>query len=216
MLGYSGHVSALTFWWTSWDTAVGSFFVIEVTHYSPSGYVLIGQDHLLWLWTCTTFHALSCHSKWHVEWLPFCTSHFVLFTFLFPLQHQLCRLSQLQKDLVLLQFPLPDVVITKDFYTQSLGFSFQHSGFHVSCSGTWSTFICKVHFALQDLQAVALMLHRMAFQVSGKVVAIHLNNNNTTKAHFCNYGGTASPFLSRLAWLHFESGWKAWYYIYSA
>ena len=45
-----------------------------------------------------------------------------------------------------------------------------------------------------------MMLHRMAFHLSGKVVALHLGNN-TAKAYLCNQGGTVSPFLSRLACL---------------
>ena len=43
-----------------------------------------------------------------------------------------------------------------------------------------------------------IMLHRMAFCLSGKVVALHLDNS-TAKAYLCNQGGTVSPFLSRLA-----------------
>ena len=42
------------------------------------------------------------------------------------------------------------------------------------------------------------MLHRMAFHLSGKVVALHLDNS-TAKAYLCNQDGTVSPFLSRLA-----------------
>ena len=41
------------------------------------------------------------------------------------------------------------------------------------------------------------MLHRMAFHLSGKVVALHLDNS-TAKAYLCNQGGTVSSFLSRL------------------
>ena len=54
------------------------------------------------------------------------------------------------------------------------------------------------HIALQQLQAVAVMLHRMAFCLSGKVVALHLDNS-TTKVYLCNQCGTVSSFLSRLA-----------------
>ena len=43
-----------------------------------------------------------------------------------------------------------------------------------------------------------MMLCRMAFCLSGKVVALHLDNS-TAKAYLCNQGGTVSPFLSRLA-----------------
>ena len=48
------------------------------------------------------------------------------------------------------------------------------------------------------LQTVTPTLHRMAFCLSSKVVALHFNNS-TAKACLCNQGGTVSPFLSRLA-----------------
>ena len=56
---------------------------------------------------------------------------------------------------------------------------------------------CILH--CQELQDVALMLHKMAFRLSGKmVVALHLDNN-TAKAYLSYQGGTASLFLPRLA-----------------
>ena len=58
--------------------------------------------------------------------------------------------------------------------------------------------MCRAHIALWELQANAMMLHRMAFHLSVKVVALHLDNS-TVKAYLCNRGGTVSPFLSRLA-----------------
>ena len=42
------------------------------------------------------------------------------------------------------------------------------------------------------------MLCRMAFCLSGKVGALHLDNSNV-KAYLCNQDGTVSPFISRLA-----------------
>ena len=42
------------------------------------------------------------------------------------------------------------------------------------------------------------MLCKVAFWLSGKVVALHLDNS-TAKAYLCNQDGTASTFLSRLA-----------------
>ena len=77
-------------------------------------------------------------------------------------------------------------------------FYFQGSGLPLSVSGTWSGSLSRAHIALQELQAVAVMLCRMAFCLSGKVVALHLDNS-TAKAYLCNQGGTVSPFLSRLA-----------------
>ena len=37
--------------------------------------------------------------------------------------------------------------------------------------------MCKAHIALKDLQAVAMMLCRIAFQLSANVVTLHLNNS---------------------------------------
>ena len=42
------------------------------------------------------------------------------------------------------------------------------------------------------------MLCKMVLQLSGKVVALHLDNR-TSKAYLCNQGCTASLFISRLA-----------------
>ena len=58
--------------------------------------------------------------------------------------------------------------------------------------------MCRAHIALQEFQAIAMILHRMAFHLSGKVVALHLDNS-TAKAYLCSHGGTVSPFLS--SWL---------------
>ena len=112
--------------------------------------------------------------------------------------HQLEWLAQLQQSPVPLQFPLPDVVIAPGATPTHWAFYFQGSGLPLSISGSWSGFLCRAHIALRELQAVAIMLCRMAFCLSGKVVALHLDNS-TAKAYLCNQGGTVSPFLSRLA-----------------
>ena len=111
---------------------------------------------------------------------------------------QLDRLANLQQSPVPLQFPLPDVVIATDATPTHWAFYFQGSGLPLSVSGTWSGSLSRAHIALQELQAVAVMLRRMAFCLSGRVVALHLDNS-TAKAYLCNQGGTVSPFLSRLA-----------------
>ena len=59
-----------------------------------------------------------------------------------------------------------------------------------NCS-IWSASVCKVSIALQEPKAVALMLHKMVFQLSGKVVALHLDYS-TAKVYLCNPGGRAS------------------------
>ena len=112
------------------------------------------------------------------------------------LLHHLEQLSHLQKSPVPLQFPLLDWVIVTDATPTNWAFTFQGSGLPLSVSRSWSGSICWAHIALQELQA--MMLHRMAFNLSGKVVALHLDNS-TAKAYLCNQGGTVSPFPSRLA-----------------
>ena len=53
----------------------------------------------------------------------------------------------------------------------------------------------KAHFTLQELQAVDMMLCRMAFRLLGKFFVLHLDSC-TVKAYVCNQGSTVSPFLS--------------------
>ena len=36
--------------------------------------------------------------------------------------------------------------------------------------------MCRAHIALWELQGFGMMLHRLAFHFSGKVVALHLDN----------------------------------------
>ena len=112
--------------------------------------------------------------------------------------HLLEWLAKLQQSPVPLQFPLPDVVIATDAIPTHWSFYFQGSGLPLSVSGAWSGSLSRAHIALQELQAVAIMLHRMAFCLSGKVVALHVDNS-TAKTYLCYQGGTVSPFLSRLA-----------------
>ena len=144
-------------------------------------------------------HCLCCViqsdmlSVYHSPTQLFSSVHFSLSSL-----HQLEHLAKLQQSPVPLQFPLPDVVIATDATPTHWAFYFQGSGLPFSVSGAWSGSLSRAHIALQELQAVAVMLRRMAFHLSGKVVALHLDNS-TAKAYLCNQGGTVSPFLSRLA-----------------
>ena len=81
-------------------------------------------------------------------------------------------------------------------------FYFQGLGLPVSFSGSWSYSIHKVHIALQEPQMVLLMLQRMAFSLSGKVVIFYLDNS-TAKAYECYQGSTVSFWTSLL---HMEYG----------
>ena len=107
-------------------------------------------------------------------------------------------LAKLQQSPVLLQFPLPGVAIATDATPTHWAFYFQGSWLPLSVSGAWWGSLSRTHIALQELQAVAIMLCRMAFCLSGKEVALHLDNS-TAKAYLCNQGGTVSPLPSRLA-----------------
>ena len=73
----------------------------------------------------------------------------------------------------------------------------QGSALPLLVSGSWSGSMCRAHVALQELHAIAMMLCIMAFCLSGKVVALHLDNS-MAKDYLCNQGGTVSPFLSKL------------------
>ena len=118
--------------------------------------------------------------------------------FSFSALHQLKWLSHLQQSPVPLQFPLPDVVIATDAMPTHWAFYFQGSGLPLSVSISWSGSVCRAHIDLQEFQVISMMLHSIAFHVSGKVVALHLDKS-TAKAYLCNQGGTVPPFLSRLA-----------------
>ena len=87
------------------------------------------------------------------------------------------------------------MVIATDATPTQWAFYFQGYGLPLSISGAWSGSLSRAHIALQELQAVAIMLRRMAFHLSGKVVAWHLDNS-IAKAYLCDQGGTVSPFLS--------------------
>ena len=91
------------------------------------------------------------------------------------------------------------MVIATDATPTYWTFYFQGSGLLLLVNGSRSGSICRAHIALQELQATVMMLHNwMAFCLSGKMVALHLDNS-TAKAYLCNHGGTVSPVLSRLA-----------------
>ena len=62
-----------------WFTAICSFFVTDTLHYSPSGSVHFGQDHLLCHWTCTALPVVPCHSGQLAECLPFSSSFISFF-----------------------------------------------------------------------------------------------------------------------------------------
>ena len=91
------------------------------------------------------------------------------------------------------------MVIATDVISTHWASYFQGSDLPLSINGSWLGSMCGNQVALQELQAVAIMLHRMVFHLSGKLVALQLDNS-TAKAYLCNLGGTVYPFLSRLVY----------------
>ena len=79
-------------------------------------------------------------------------------------------LSHFQQWLFLLKFPLNDVVITTEAMPSHWAFYFLGSVLLLSFGGNWSDSVCDIHITFQELQVVALMLHRMAFSSFGKVL----------------------------------------------
>ena len=69
------------------------------------------------------------------------------------------------------------MVITKDVMPNHWAFHFQGSGLPLSFHGTWSDSVCRIHIALWELQVPVLMLHEMAFCLSGKMVALLLDTS---------------------------------------
>ena len=90
------------------------------------------------------------------------------------------------------------MVIATDATPAHWAFYLHGSGLPLSVIGSCWGSVCRAHIALQEHQAIAMMLCRMAFHLSGKMVAVHLDNS-TAKVYLCNQGGTMSPFLSMLA-----------------
>ena len=142
---------------------------------------------------CVNGHA-QCFKLYHVlqsDMLNVYHSpvHFFLsFHLTLPVQCQPLKRSHLQQSPTAFQFHLSDVVISTDAMLYHWAFYCQGCGLPVLSCGTWSGSMYKMHIALQELQAVALMFCKMAFRFSGKVVILHLNNS-AAKAYLFNQGG---------------------------
>ena len=161
---------------------------------SKANFCIIGHSQLWHL--CHAIQSDMLH-VYHSPFQLFSCVHLSLSSL-----HQLEWLAHLQQSPVLLQFPLPDVVIATDAIPTHWAFYFQGSGLPLLVSGSWSSSLCRAHTALQELQAVAMMLHRMVFCLPGKVVPLHLDNS-TTKAYPC--------VIRVVQCLLFFPGWPARY-----
>ena len=115
---------------------------------------------------------MPCHSEWHAMSLSFSHPIISMCSFSLSSLHQLEWLAHLQQSPVPLQFPLPDVVIATHATPTHSAFYFQGSGLPWSVSGAWSGSLCRAHIALQELQAVAIMLCMMAFCLLGWITGL--------------------------------------------
>ena len=76
-----------------------------------------------------------------------------------------------------------------EYSAQLLGLLFSGLCLTPVFSGIWSGSVCAADRFLQILQVVSLL--QLAFNLSGKVVAVHFDKS-TAKAYVCNQGGTIS------------------------
>ena len=137
---------------------------------------------------------------------------FSFFHFLDSVLCQLQRLSHLQQSQVPFQLSLPDVVIATDVTPTHWTFCFRSPGLALFMSGSWLGSMCRVHIAIQEFQAVVLMLCRLAFQFSNKVVTLELDI--LLWKLFCvkKWYSISTSYQTCLP--HIESGWQASYYFY--
>ena len=146
----------------------GSFLAADTSCYSLSGHDLFRQGHFLFQWALTTAMIVPYHSNWHFDCLSF-SSSFISFSIIF---YQLSFTAE----------PSSFAILTSRCgycyrcHAQSLSLLLQGSGLLLSVSVSWSGSVCKAHIALHELQAVTMIQCRMAFQLSGNVVALHLDN----------------------------------------
>ena len=85
-------------------------------------------------------------------------------------------------------------------------FYFQGSGVPIYCYDTWCGCMCRVHISLLELQAIALMLGEVVFQLSSNVVALHFDNS-TVIVYLCISRWHSISFSFHTSLAYFESGW---------
>ena len=90
------------------------------------------------------------------------------------------------------------MVIAIDAMPNHQVYYYQESGLPLSFHAVWSDSMHEAHITFQELHAIGLMLCRMAFCLSGKMVALQLDNS-TTKAYLCDQDVRVFLSLSRLA-----------------
>ena len=206
MFGYSGHVSIFTIWQTSWDTVFSSLFVTEATQYSLSCYVLWGQASF-----CTNGHAQLCW-LWSVNQsgmlnVYHCLSHLFLFTF--P-----CNIvpSSETVSVAAVSSPLVSSLSWCSYpywcCMQSLGL-FPGFSVNISCNGTWSASVCKVHIVIKTSR----LLHPCSIKLHlSYLVRWFLDILIIVMIRFIYVIQVVQPLSFQTSLPSFKSNQQAWYY----
>ena len=100
---------------------------------------------------------------------------------------------QLQQSLVLLQFSLPNMVITIDVTNYHWAFYIQGSGFSSPVVAPCLVLCTRCILPCKNSRLLHSCCRKWSFSFS-KVVVLHLDNI-TAKAYLCNEGSVASLFF---------------------
>ena len=133
--------------------------------------------------------------------------------FSFSALHQLEQLSHSQQALFLCNFQFPMWLLLQMPCPVIGILILRVLNCHYQLFGSWSGAMYWAYNALWELQLVAMMLHKISFQLSGKVVPLNLDNC-TGKAYLCNQGGTVFNFSFQNSLPDIESDEQTQYYSY--
>ena len=157
--------------------SVFSIILVSVTFSLRPEWILNRMRKL----TSSCLTTVSCYSEWDVKCLSFsCSLIFFFSVFRFSSVSTLVTVSVATESS---SFAIHSSLCVYWYKCHSHSVGFLFSGFCVTLSmnGPWSWSMYSVHIDLQEHQAIALMLFRMAFQLSSKVVGLQLDNS-TAKA----------------------------------
>ena len=120
---------------------------------------------------------LSCNVEQQVNYNHF-PAHLFCFCHLSSTAlHQLCRLSQLNQHPDVLYFPLP--------YFGPFIFRVQGYPYHFAEPGQY---LHTLHIIIKELQAVVLLLHRMAFHLVGECCCVVIQSYwHPLQSHFGHF-----------------------------
>ena len=160
---------------------------------------LFRYGQFLCQWPLSTVVIVTCHSEWYVGCLSFSSSIIffcTIFCFIFASTWVVILFRTEPSSFALSTSPcgyfyrMPHPIIGP--------FIFRILDCHYWLVDPGLGLCVRLILPCRNFRQLAMMLGRMAFWISGKVVTLHLDNC-TAKAYLCKSSGTVSPFLSRLA-----------------